>query len=178
LDQKQFQPALAELDKAISLLPHFPLFFVVRSLTHFALGNIEASHKDQDFALHLSEKDSLVMIDLNLLIYEGYLDWAENYYGRVLAKQPRSAYAYQGRADAYRVNNEQEKAIADYSRAIELMPKEPRLYLGRGKSYQAMNQPEKAVADFRQAAAVTDKIHLKRQAEELLKNIQSNLLVE
>jgi tetratricopeptide (TPR) repeat protein len=178
LDRKEFQSALGEFNKAISLLRQFPLFYVVRSMTYFRLGNLEAAHNDQDQALRLSEKDALTMIDLNLTVYEGYLDWAEDYYARIMLKRPPSWFAYQGRADAYRVNNEHAKAITDYTRAIELMPKEPRLYLGRGKSYQAMNQLEKAAADFRQAAAVTDKLHLRKQAEELLKNIQNNLLVE
>jgi hypothetical protein len=51
------------------------------------------------------------------------------------------------------------------------MPKESCLYLGRGKSYSAINQTEKSIADFRQVAATADKLHLKRQAEELLKNL-------
>ena len=71
------------------------------------------------------------------------------------------------------MNDQHEKAIADYSRAIELMPKEPLLYLGRGKSYSALNEIEKAIADFRKAATMADKLHLKHQAEELLKNIQT-----
>jgi len=172
LDKKEFQSALTELDKAISLLSQFPLFFVLRSLNHFILGNIEASHKDQDSALRLSEKDALVMTELNSQIYEDHLDWAEDYYGRVLAKRPHSTHAFHGRADACRANNQHEKAVADYTRAIELMPKEPCLYLGRGKSYLAVNDTEKAVVDFRKVMAITDKLHLKRQADELLKMLR------
>jgi tetratricopeptide (TPR) repeat protein len=178
LDKKEYQPALEEFNTAISFSSQFWLFYLIRSIVHFRLGNLEAAHKDQDSSLRLSEKDSLVMTDLNMTVYEDCLDWAEDYYARVLLKQPRSAYAHQGRADAYRINARHDKAVADYTRAIEIMPKEPRLYLGRGKSYQAMNQLEKAAVDFRQAAEVTDKLHLKRQAEESLKNMQNNLLVE
>jgi tetratricopeptide (TPR) repeat protein len=111
------------------------------------------------------------MSDLNQTIYEGYLNWAEDYYARAIAKYPRSAFAYQGRADAYRANNEHEKAIADYTRAIELSPRDPTAYLGRGKSYNALGQLEKARSDLEQAKSVTDKLHLKRQADELLKNL-------
>lgn len=169
LDKKEFQSALEEFNKAISLSPQTWLFYLIRSIVHFRLGNAQAAHKDQDSALGLSEKESLVMAELNTIIYEDCLDWAEDYYARVLLKQPRSGYAYQGRADACRVNNKHEKAIVDYTRAIELMPKELCLYLGRGKSYSAINETEKAIADFRQVAALADKLHLKHQAEELLK---------
>jgi tetratricopeptide (TPR) repeat protein len=171
LDKKEFQSALRELDKAISLLSQFPLFFVLRSLTHFALGNIEASHKDQDSALRLSQKDALVMTELNLQIYAGYLSWAENYYGRVLDRNPRNALALHGYADACRVNLEHSRALEFYTRAIAVNPREPFLYLGRGKSYLALSDLEKAKADFEKVSALTDKLHLKRQAQELLKNL-------
>ena len=171
MDKREFLLALNEFNKAISLSPQMWLFYLVRSIAYFRRGNLELAHNDQDQALRLSEKEALVMTELNMVIYEDCLDWAEDYYARILLKQPRSGYAYQGRADAYRVNDQHEKAIADYSRAIELMPKEPLLYLGRGKSYSALNDTEKAIADFQKAAAMADKIHLKHQAEELLNKL-------
>jgi tetratricopeptide (TPR) repeat protein len=171
LEKKEFLLALSELNKAISLSPQMWLFYLVRSIVYFRLGNFELTYKDQDQALRLSEKESLTMTELNMVIYEGCLDWAEDYYVRVLLKQPRSGYAYQGRADAYRVNNQHEKAIADYSRAIELIPKEPFLYLRRGKSYSAINDTKNAVADFQKAVTMADKLHLKHQAEELLNKL-------
>jgi tetratricopeptide (TPR) repeat protein len=171
LDKKDFPAALAELTKAISLMPQMWLFHLVRSIVHYRMGNLEAAHKDQDSAVQISEKESLVMADLNMIIYEDCLDWAEDFYAHILAKQPHLAYAYQGRGDAYRVNDQHDKAIADYTRAIVSMPKEPRLYLGRGKSYSSLNETEKAIADFRQAAELTDKIHLKRQVEELVNKL-------
>jgi len=178
LDKKEFLLALNEFNKAISLAPQMWLFYLVRSIAYFRRGNLELAHNDQDQALRLSEKESLTMTELNMIIYEDCLDWAEDYYARVLSKQPHSGYAYQGRADAYRVNGQHEKAIADYSHAIELMPKESLLYLGRGKSYSAFNETEKAIADFQKAVIMADKLHLKHQAEELLKNSQNNLVVE
>lgn len=141
-------------------------------MAQFRLGNLEAAHNDQDIALRLSEKDALTMTDINMQVYENYLDWGEDYYARVLLKRPRSWYAYQGRADAYRINGEHNKAIADYTRALEIHPREPRLYLGRGKSYQAIKDIGNAAMDFNQVPAVTGKIHLRRQAEDLLESLK------
>ena len=171
MDRQEYAPALLELNKAISLMSQFPLFYMVRSMAHFKLGNLDAAHTDQDAAIRLSDKDALTVSPINLTLYEGYLDWAEDYYARAIAKMPRSFLAYQGRADAYRANKEFEKAIADYTHAIQLAPREADLYLGRGKCHQALNNPEKASADFQSAFAMANKLHLKRQAEELLKNI-------
>jgi tetratricopeptide (TPR) repeat protein len=168
------QLALDEFNRAISLTSQIPLFYVERSIVYLKLGNLDLAHKDQDSALALSEKDALTRAEFALQAYEGCLDWAEDYYARALQKRPRSWYAYQGRADAYRINNEHEKAIADYTRALEINPKEPGLYLGRGKSYRAKGEIDCAVADFRQVSLVTNKIHLRRQAENLSASLAGN----
>ena len=170
LDRKEFQPALDELNKAVSSQGRMPLFYLVRSLAYFRLGDLESAHKDQGLAVQLSPVDTLVMADINLMLYEGNLDWAQDFYSRVLAKNPRDALALHGRADACRMNDEHDLAIGFYTRAIEIDPREPRLYLGRGKSYLKINEVEKARVDFEKAPTMTDKLHLKRQAEELLKS--------
>jgi tetratricopeptide (TPR) repeat protein len=171
LDKKEYHPALLEFNMAISLMSQFPLFYVVRSLANFKLGNLEAAHQDQEAALRLSEKDALIVAPVNMTLYEGYLDWSEDFYGYVLTKRPHLAYAWQGRGDAYRMNHEYEKAIEDYTRAIELNPRELESHLGRGKCHQVLNDPQKATADLQHVAAKADKLHLKKQAEELLKVI-------
>ena len=172
MEKEEFPSALEEFNKAISLLALFPLFYVVRSMVHFRLGNLEAAHNDQDSALRLSEKDSLIRPEFNLQMYEGYLDWAEDYYARVILKWSHSWYAFQGRADAYRMNGEHDKAIIDYTHALKINPREPRLYLGRGKSYKANLDINCAMDDFYQVPLVTDKLYLKRQAEELLMSLK------
>jgi tetratricopeptide (TPR) repeat protein len=169
--KQEFPQALREFDRAFLLHSPTPVFFIIRSMTHFRLGNLEAARKDQDTALRLSEKDALTRPDFALQVYENYLDWAQDYYARILLKQPRLWYAYQGRADAYRVNHEHDNAIADYTRALEINPREPRLYLGRGKSYRAQGNTDRAAADYRQIPTVTDKLYLRQQAEELLKTL-------
>jgi tetratricopeptide (TPR) repeat protein/Zn-dependent protease len=172
LEKKEFESALQHLDKAISFFAQYSLFYVIRSMAYFRLGNLRAAHKDQDLALGLSKRDALVMIDINMNVYERYLDWAEDYYGRVLLKQPRLGYAYQGLADACRINGEHDKAIVNYTSALKLNPREPRLYLGRGKSYRAKSNINCATLDFQQAASLTDKPYLRHQAKDLLKSLQ------
>jgi tetratricopeptide (TPR) repeat protein len=111
------------------------------------------------------------MTELNLQIYEGYLNWAEDYYGRILTSDPRHAQALQGYADACRANLEHVRALELYTRAIAVNPREASLHLGRAKSHLALNDPEKAKADFQQVVVITDKLHLKRQAEVSLAKI-------
>ena len=173
LDKGEYQLALADMNHAISLQAEvFPAFYIARSMAHFKLGNLDATHSDQDIALQLSEKDALTKPEFSLVGYEGYLDWAEDYYARVIQTKPRSYYAYQGRADAHRANNEFEEAIADYTQAMKFNPNDPLLYLGRGKSYKALGFMEHAVADLHRMLKLTNKLHLKHHAGDLLRSIE------
>jgi tetratricopeptide (TPR) repeat protein/Zn-dependent protease len=172
--RKEFQSALDAFDQAISLSRVFyPLSYIERSMIHYRLRNLEGAHKDQDSALHFSEKDALTRFEINLQMYKGYLDWAEDYYGRVLLKKTRSSYAYQGRADAYRANDEYARAILDYTKALRINPREPRLYISRGKCYLAIGEVDCALGDFRNIPLVTNNAYLRRQAEELQKSLTS-----
>lgn len=168
LDRKQYEQALSEFNQAIELQAQQPLFFFVRSMAHYRLQNIESAHRDQAEALRLSPKDALTMNGPNLSVYKDYLDWALDYYGWVLTKYPRQWLAYQGRADAYAVNNKPDSAIADYDRALKFSPKEALLYLRRGQAHQKIGHYEQAADDFRQVLVLTRKAHLRRQAEQLL----------
>lgn len=171
MERKDFAGALEGFNKAISLQSRMPLFYLVRSLAHYRLGNLESAHRDQDLAVQISPSDALVMVDINLMLYEDNLDWARDYYDRILAKNPRDALALQGCADACRANRDFVHAVDFYTRAIAMNPREPRLYLGRGKSYVELNESQKAKTDFEQVRAVTKILHLQRQSDEQIKKL-------
>lgn len=169
LEKGEFAPALIELNKSLTMQPVFPLFHVIRSLACYRLGDIEAAHRDQDAALALSDKDALLMVEPNLQVYRSNLDWAEDFYTRVMNAKPDLWLAYLARADAYWVNEQFEKAETDYSHVIRLNPQSERAWLGRGRSRLALGKRNEAESDFRQLLAVTEKLHFRRQAEEWIK---------
>ncbi len=113
------------------------------------------------------------MQDVNLGIYIDYLDWAQDYYGWVLEKNPKQWLANQGRGDAYLVNDQPEAAIADYTRALELAPKEAILYLRRGLAHQKMDHDSQGEDDFRQVLALGRNASLRSRAEKLLEQAES-----
>ena len=47
-----------------------------------------------------------------------------------------------------------ERALEDYSRAIALNPEEPTAYFYRGRIYADLDNPEQAIANFDQAIAL------------------------
>lgn len=169
LERGDPQAALADFNKAVALQSRMPFFYLIRSLAHFRLGDLKSAHEDQDLAVGMSPDESLVMVDVNLVIYEDALDWAQDYYGRILEKSPRHALALQGLADACLVNRSFDSAVGFFTRAIEVNPREARLYLGRGRAYLELGENEKAHADFAKVLSVTDILHLRKQAETLLR---------
>lgn len=173
LEQGDPRSALDNFNKAVLLQSRMPFFYLVRSLAHFRLGDLESARSDQDVAVGISPDDSLVMVDVNLSLYEDNLDWAREFYGRILERNPRHPLALQGLAEACLVNRSFDDAESFFTRAIEANPKEARLYLGRGKAYLDLGKPEKAKADFERVPMATDKLHLKRQAGDLLRKIQT-----
>ena len=175
LERNELQPALENLNKAIALHARLPLFYVIRSLAHFKSGDLKSAHEDQDVAVGISPDEALVMVDVNLMVYEDNLDWAKDYYGRMLEKNPSNALALQGLAEACLINRVFDDAVSYFTRALEANPREARLYLGRGKAYLELDGREKAKDDFEKVPTYTDKLHIKRQAEDLLKKMQSSL---
>lgn len=173
MERGELQPAIENFNKAIALQSRTPLFYIIRSLAHFKAGDLESAHEDQDVAVGISPEEALVMVDVNLMVYEDNLEWAKDFYGRMLDKNPRNALALQGIAEACLINRAFDDAVGFFTRAFELNPREARLYLGRGKTYLELNQADKAKADFEKVPAVTDKLHLKRQADDLLRKIQA-----
>jgi Zn-dependent protease/Tfp pilus assembly protein PilF len=171
LDQEEYEKALQELDHAIELEKQHPLFYLVRSIAYFRLNNLAAAHRDQAEAIRLSPKHALTMIDASLNFYKDNLDWALDYYAWVLARKPKQWLAYQGRADAYLVNDQPEAGLADYDRAIQLAPSEAILYLRRGQAYQKLGNLENARDDFQRALKLSKKAHLHRQAERRLAQV-------
>jgi len=171
MERGELQPAIENFNKAVVLQPRMPLFYIIRSLAHFKAGDLASAHHDQDVAVGLSPEEALVMVDVNLIVYEDHWDWAKDYYERILTKNPRNAFALQGFAEACLINQKWDEAVTFFSRAMEQNPREARLYVGRGKAYVELEKLQEAKVDFEKAVASSEKLHLKRQAENFLRTL-------
>lgn len=174
LERGEYRPALEGFNKAVALQSRNPFFYLVRSLAHFRLDDLRSAHEDQDLAVAISPEEALVMVEVNQTLYEDNLDWAKDYYGRILERNPRHPLALQGLAEACLVNRDFDSAASFFSRAIEVNPKEARLYLGRGKAYLEKRETINAKRDFETVLIATEKLHLRRQAEERLRSLETS----
>jgi tetratricopeptide (TPR) repeat protein len=146
----------------------------MRSILRYQMGDQPGWQRDADQALRYAPHWMLSFPEVFLGNLKGHLNWALDYYWRAIERMPNASQAYQGRADACRINERFDWAVADYNRAIQLAPRQADLYLGRGRAYQQLRQTDLAAADFQQAARLADRAHIRRQAETLLTQAQSS----
>src|SRR3954454_12697707 len=75
---------------------------------------------------------------------------------QVIKADPRAAWAYFKRGNAYQVKGELDRAVADYDGAIVLDPQLALAYNKRGNAYQAKRDHDRAIADFDKTIALVD----------------------
>jgi tetratricopeptide (TPR) repeat protein len=76
---------------------------------------------------------------------------------RVIAQNPKDAFAFRNRAFSYARKGEYDLAIADYDQAIKLTPKDDIAYTNRGDAYLDKGEYDHAIADFTQAIRLNPK---------------------
>jgi Zn-dependent protease/Flp pilus assembly protein TadD len=171
-DQGRLAEGLAEMDHSIELSSGAAINHLVRSILRHQMGDLAGAQRDADQALRYAPHWMLVFPEVFLVSMKGHLDWSLDYYWRALQRMPNAYQAFQGRADACRINERFDWAIADYERAIRLAPRQAELYLNRGRTYQQMRAYDRAAADFAAAARLAGRAHLRRQAAGLLRQVQ------
>jgi tetratricopeptide (TPR) repeat protein len=82
----------------------------------------------------------------------GRLKEAVEIYTEVIAKNPRSAEAYNWRGMAYEDLGQLDQALADFNKAIEISPDYADAYNNRGEIYRKKNTIPQAFGDYRKAA--------------------------
>lgn len=157
--------ALRDLNHAVEIGRGSPVAHLIRSMLRYKTGDLRGSREDAEQILRYAPEYMLVFPEVFLINLAGYLDWCMAYYSLAIERMPRAYQAYQGRADAARVNRRPAWAVEDYTRAIWLAPRQAELYLNRGHAYRMLAMPEQAAADFRQALRLANKSHLRRQAQ-------------
>ncbi len=163
--------ALADLERALLLDPNSAVSFLLRSMVRYQMGDMTGARKDSEKAMIFAPTWMLSFSETFLDNFKGRLNWVLDYYNRAVELFPNAYQAYQGRADALRVNDQLDWAVEDYHRAVALAPREAELYLGRGQVFHCLGQPDRAAADFRQAGLLANNEFLRQQAQKRLSEL-------
>ena len=87
----------------------------------------------------------------------GEYDRAIADYNDAIRLDPKYAFAYNGRGNAYNGKGEYDRAIADYSEAIQLDPNDRLPYNNRGNAYKDTGEFDRAIADYNDAIRLDPK---------------------
>ncbi len=153
----EFEKAMINFDRAVSLRPNVAGIYGHRSLARIAMGDDSGAERDARRALELDSE----LIDGHLAMAranarQSDLGTAMHHFNRAVDLAPDDAGVYWWRARFYRdtIRNGT-AAFSDLNRAIELRPSSASFYLDRGiLLYQTGNYAE-AKSDLQEAISLS-----------------------
>jgi len=86
-----------------------------------------------------------------ILLATGRIDQAIDLFTQAIARNPRLAFAYYNRGNAYQLRKQPKEAIDDYSEAIGINPDFALAFMNRGVAHSTQNNLEDALRDLNKA---------------------------
>jgi tetratricopeptide (TPR) repeat protein len=169
-----FQGAIADLDKAITINPQYAEAYNSRGLTYKALKDYQKAIADYDKAIALNPKLALAYTNRGM-IYHALKEYPKAIadLDQAITINANHIYAYNSRGNIYADLKEYPKAIADYDKAIAINPEYANAYYNRGNAYADLKDIPKAIADYRKAAA----LYLKQNNMAFYQKVLEKLIV-
>ena len=123
LDNREYDLAIADFDKAIEINPTAAMAFADRGMANIWKRNLELARKDLDAANALDPRNPVVFRGRGVLaLYADDVAGALEAFAISLEMEPHNIFALQYRADAYVRAGEPDKALADHAEAIQFRP--------------------------------------------------------
>jgi arylsulfatase A-like enzyme/Flp pilus assembly protein TadD len=128
--QERYKAAVPVLERALGLFDRDAEVWNSIGLAAWRLGDLEAALKDFNQALALDPNDAIYNDNLGSLRVvmamktknQDALEQAVARFNTAIARDPRLASAYNGRAGAYSLLGKKDEAIADWEKAVALNP--------------------------------------------------------
>jgi tetratricopeptide (TPR) repeat protein/S1-C subfamily serine protease len=151
-DQKKWDLALADYNKALTLNPNNPRAYIARA-------DVYEERKEWDLAL--ADYNRAIEIDANFaaaygsrgVFYQTRKQWdlALADFNKAITIDPNHPNSYGMRGIFYIVQSQEELAIADLTKTIEINPYSVVAHSMRGVAYESMEKQDLALADFNKA---------------------------
>ena len=153
--QRDDEKRLADLNRAVELLPKKPDFLRLRGNYLYTKEKLEEALADIDLALKL-EPDHAATNELRGMILLGLekYDEALASFNRATELVPDAALPYQHRGELYRQKGDREKALEQLTKALELSPESVATLLVRAGVYYELKQIDKALDDIEEAIRI------------------------
>ena len=154
-NDRNFDKALAEYNKAISLKPDYAEAFFSRGRVFQLRGDLNRALDDFNKTIAL-KKDSAAAYNYRGYIFaqRGEHAKALSDYNQALALKKDYCDALYNRGYCYRVQGQYDRAIEDFNRLIQLEPNNASAYNQRGTAWYYKENDERAIRDFSEAIKI------------------------
>jgi tetratricopeptide (TPR) repeat protein len=177
-DQEDYDQAIADYNQSIELDPKLAFAYNNRGAIYHEQGNYEEAIAEYSKAIELDPRFAVTYSNrANLYYIQGDYDQAIIDLNKAIEFDPSFTNAYLGKGIVYTAQEKYEEAIAYLNRAIEFDPEYTYVYLNRGNAYNALGNRRGAIRDFQKVIDLTknsasqDKLELRDEAEEKLRNL-------
>ncbi len=154
-DNGQFEDAIADYSKAISLEPYLVRPYLDRGIAFGMTGRAKKAIADFNMAIALDPSSPKAYYDLGLTwAKSGRFELAIPDFNKTIALDPRSSEAYNNLGIVFERIGQLDKALNNFRMAIVLQPANAEAYVNIGSIYMRTGQERLAASDFRKACAM------------------------
>lgn len=152
IEVKEYQKALADLDKAVQLKPNFYFAYWRRGIAYTRLEAYDKAVEDLTQAIKINPKFTGAYCDRgDAYMRLGQTKLAFKDYEKAIQLSPNMTFPYNYRAMAYVQLENYKAALLDLNRVLSMNKNNHNAYYYRGVCYYEMGEHEKAADDFTMA---------------------------
>ncbi len=152
---KQFQLAMNDYDRVISINPNAPEFYSDRGLVWIGLGNNERALQDFERSIQIKPGFALPYLDRGVALHNlNRPNEALAALSAAIERDPQLWSAYENRAIIYEERSDWRATYDDGNRMILLQPNNRLGYEFRGHAYLETGQYQPAISDFSKAISL------------------------
>jgi tetratricopeptide (TPR) repeat protein len=147
--KKDFKSALADMDEAIKLEPHYAGYFINRAFMKYHLDDYFGAMSDYDYAVGLDPTSIEAHFNRGLLLTEvGENNKAITDFSYVLKSEPDQFLARYNRALLFFKTGQYKSAVSDYNVVLKKYPAFEAGYMARGEAKRKMGDKSGGDKDY------------------------------
>lgn len=156
--QNDVKGALADMDEAIKLEPHYAGYFINRAFMKYRLDDYFGAMSDYDYALSLEPTNVTAYYNRGLLKMEvNENNKAIDDFSYVLTSDPQHVMSRYNRASLYYKTGQYKKAIADYDELLKTYPNFQMALYARSECKRLSGDKVGGERDYKRSQALYEK---------------------
>lgn len=153
--KKDYKLALADMDEAIKLEPHFAGYFINRAFLKYHLDDYFGAMSDYDYAIGLEPNNITARFNRGLLLAEvKENNKAIDDFGFVIKEEPENIMARYNRAELYSKTGQYKNAIKDYDVVLNKYPDFDGGFYARSECKRAIGDMAGGEHDYNKSRAL------------------------